>query len=227
MHETGSDREGTPSFRAAYREAMDRVVLTEEMRERVLTAVSGKGRKRTGKVSVFRTPAGRILPLLVAAAVIFVLYAAVLPGTKRTTQEETAPSVAGGFYTEEEESLSALSDAAGYSVRTLSDLPFAVSDTAYTYYSDGMAQITWTGEAGETCTLRMAEGTEDVSGDYNSYKESREVSLFGQSVTLSGTGDGTFVLARWTDGTYAYSIRMTDAAGNGCSQADWEKLKLD
>lgn len=94
---------------------------------------------------------------------------------------------------EEEACLSSLSEAVGFSVKTLTELPFAVSDTAYTCYSGGPAQITWTGTGGETCTFRMAQGTGDISEDYNDYA--------GEKVTLSGAGDGTYALARWTDGT--------------------------
>ncbi len=94
---------------------------------------------------------------------------------------------------EEEACLSSLSEAVGFSVKTLTELPFAVSDTAYTCYSGGPAQITWTGTGGETCTFRMAQGTGDISEDYNDYA--------GEKVTLSGAGDGTYALARWTDET--------------------------
>ena len=39
----------------------------------------------------------------------------------------------------------------------------------------------------------MAQGTGDISEDYNDYA--------GEKVTLSGAGDGTYALARWTDET--------------------------
>ncbi len=70
---------------------------------------------------------------------------------------------------EEEACLSSLSEAVGFSVKTLTELPFADSDTANTCYSGGPAQITWTGTGGETCTFRMAQGTGDISEDYNDY----------------------------------------------------------
>lgn len=98
----------------------------------------------------------------------------------------------------------------------LSGLPFDAADTAYTWYGDGMAEVSWTGTGGESGTFRMAAGTDDVSGDYTDYAEQIVVTLFGQQVTLSGNGDGT----------YAYSISLTDGAGNGYALADWEGLTL-
>ncbi|MGN1021938.1 MAG: hypothetical protein ACI4OJ_00405 [Lachnospiraceae bacterium] len=211
---------GAPSFRAAYREMMEEIRVTPDVRGRVLAGVREARPKRN---------ASRIWPVLAAAAALVLAALVVLPGIRQGGTGNTTPgeeSLSGNFSVEEEESLKALSDAAGFSVPDLSGLPFSVADTAYNWYSDGMAEISWTGTGGESGTFRMAGGTEDVSGDYTDYAAQAVVTLFGQQVTLSGDGDGTYVLARWTDGTYAYSISLTDSAGNGYSLAEWQGLTL-
>ena len=52
-------------------------------------------------------------------------------------------------------------------------------------------------------------GTEDNSGDYNVYAQEETLEISGNAVTLKG-GNGAYSLAIWTDGSYAYSISVTD-----------------
>ena len=49
------------------------------------------------------------------------------------------------------------------------------------------------------------KGTNDISGDYNVYKNVSEKKIGGNTVTLKGNGDGVSS-ATWTDGTYSCSI---------------------
>lgn len=213
---------GAPSFRAAYREMMEEIRVTPEVRGQVLAGVLRTRPKHK------RNVAG-IWPLLAAAAALALAALVVLPGIRRGGTGNTNPgseSLSGTCHAEDEGSLAALSKAAGFSVPDLSGLFFDAADTAYPWYGDGMAEVSWTGTGGESGTFRMDAGTDDVSGDYTDYAEQIVVTLFGQQVTLSGNGDGTYVLARWTDGTYAYSISLTDGAGNGYALADWEGLTL-
>lgn len=56
----------------------------------------------------------------------------------------------------------------------------------------------------EIC-IRKGTGTEDISGDYNTYDTSVTKELDGYDVTLKGK-DGQYRLAIWTDGEYAYAV---------------------
>lgn len=60
--------------------------------------------------------------------------------------------------------------------------------------------------AEQTVTVRKGTGMEDVSGDFNSYTEQKEVTAEGNTVTLQGN-DGSVSLATWTKGNYAYSVQ--------------------
>lgn len=53
--------------------------------------------------------------------------------------------------------------------------------------------------------LRKALGTDDISGDYNTYSEEQSLSINNTEVTFKGN-DGRLYVITWTDGTYAYAI---------------------
>lgn len=57
----------------------------------------------------------------------------------------------------------------------------------------------------ESVILRKGRGTEDVSGDYNEYRESKQTTVREYQVTEKGN-DGNVMLATWTDEGYAYSV---------------------
>ena len=58
----------------------------------------------------------------------------------------------------------------------------------------------------EGLRIRKAVGTDDISGDYNEYKEENVVKVGELEVTEKGN-DGNISVASWTDGTYSYSIK--------------------
>ena len=65
----------------------------------------------------------------------------------------------------------------------------------------------------EGLRIRKANGTDDISGDYNEYKEVNVVKVGELEVTEKGN-DGNISVASWTDGTYSYSINVDEALLN-------------
>ena len=65
----------------------------------------------------------------------------------------------------------------------------------------------------EGLRIRKANGTDDISGDYNEYKEVNVVKVGELEVTEKGN-DGNISIATWTDGTYSYSINVDEALLN-------------
>ena len=65
----------------------------------------------------------------------------------------------------------------------------------------------------EGLRIRKAVGTDDISGDYNEYKEENIVKVGNLEVTEKGN-DGNISVANWTDGTYSYSINVDEALLN-------------
>ncbi|MDA3732643.1 hypothetical protein PBV87_14210 [Niameybacter massiliensis] len=91
-------------------------------------------------------------------------------------------------------------------------LPTIPSDYMMSSFStiDGhIAQVVYTSSTNEI-TYRMAEGTQDISGDYTDYPLEEDVDSKWDEVTLKGDSSGIY-LAVWTDSTYTYSIRSQEA----------------
>ena len=70
-----------------------------------------------------------------------------------------------------------------------------------------------------TVRVRKGAGTEDVSGDYNSYAETAVSQVDGMEVTMKG-GAGRVNLAVWTNGEYTYSV----SASAGMSRREMADL---
>lgn len=69
---------------------------------------------------------------------------------------------------------------------------------------DGIVEVRYSNGSNEI-RIRKGNGTNDISGDYNVYKNVSEKKIGGNTVTLKGNGDGVSS-ATWTDGTYSCSI---------------------
>lgn len=69
-----------------------------------------------------------------------------------------------------------------------------------------MLQVTYLTEAGEMLILRKAKGSDDISGDYTVYADTKTVTLpNGAEAELRG-GDGSFQSAVWTLDDYTYAV---------------------
>ena len=135
----------------------------------------------------------------------------------QTNEGDTPGFVQGGADIVELDSAAALSAAVGFEVNDI-DLPFTPEQTEYISYWHELAEIDYTG-AGKTARYRKAAGTEDCSGDYNVYTDVTEFEAGSITVTLKGDA-GQYTLAIWTDGSYSYSLSLSD----GLSLSDWQAL---
>lgn len=192
-----------------YDEIMDRVHVTDEMRDRVLDGVDRyfvqEWRRR--KLRRLYTAGAAVA----AAVVLVVGFGALrnvgtgsigIPGGN-TGETELA---AGVFYVMDCASVQELESIVGFSVPELSKLPFEAENTAYTAIGEDLAQIIYYGNDGNAeLILRKSPGTEDNSGDYNSYENETELEINGITVSLKGNS-GLWNLACWYDGEYAYSL---------------------
>ena len=57
----------------------------------------------------------------------------------------------------------------------------------------------------EGLRIRKAKGTDDISGDYNEYKNVETVKVGEYDATEKGD-EGNIFIVTWTDGTYSYAI---------------------
>ena len=66
----------------------------------------------------------------------------------------------------------------------------------------------------DTVRVRKGAGTEDISGDYNSYAEAAVSKVDGMEVTMKGDS-GKVYLAVWTSGEYTYSVSASAGMSHG------------
>ena len=65
----------------------------------------------------------------------------------------------------------------------------------------------------EGLRIRKAKGTDDISGDYNEYKDVEIVKVGDFEITEKGS-EGRISVATWNDGTYSYAIDVAEASLN-------------
>ena len=73
-----------------------------------------------------------------------------------------------------------------------------------------MLEVDYDGECGSSLCLRKAVGTDDVSGDYNSYDLTQTSRVAGQDVTLRGAENAWYV-ATWARDGYSFAVVSTSA----------------
>ena len=199
-----------------YEEAMEHISVTPEMRARALERIRQTDLTAGRPAPVIRRSGFRRFAALAACLAVVLAGVLTLPDILTPDHPDT-PGVALPAGPVEVSSVAELSALAGFPVSDLSDLPFAPDEAGYSLIGD-LAQIGY--QAGEDrLTYRKAPGNEDISGDYNVYAAETEVSVGHTLVTLKGSG-GTYVLAVWTSGGYAYSLSLSE----GMPEDRWEAI---
>ncbi len=107
------------------------------------------------------------------------------------------------------ESLAEAESVAGIDIR----VPESIEDYDDISYSAmrryQLVQVEYHQDEQHYICIRKAAGAEDISGDYNSYKEETTADVDGRQVTFKGN-DGRVSLAVWTDDEYSYSVMAAD-----------------
>ncbi len=90
-------------------------------------------------------------------------------------------------------------------------LPETVSSAYYRVISGQLMEVIVrnTADGLEVYRVRKANGEGDISGDYNSYEETEELTIEGRTVTVRGNS-GTVSNAVWEEGGYAYSLQFAE-----------------
>lgn len=200
----------------AYKQIIDHIVVTDEMRQRILKKIENtpiETEKKRRLRPVYRYCAAAACVVLVAVGAL------TLPHFRLETEGEAPSGVQSGVLdATQASSLEELSELVGFSVEPLTDLPFSLLETEYTAFNKTLAQVTYRGES-QQIVFRKREGEGDPSGDYTQYADTLTIEIGGVSVALKGDG-GNYALAHWQDGRYAYSVKASAAL----SAAEWEKM---
>lgn len=195
-----------------YDEIMEHIQVTPEMRERILSHI---------RETDIATPSPKVLPFSglkkywsVAACFVLLLAGAIaLPHL--LNQADPEPPVLAGPNIVEATSLQKLSELVGFEVTTDFSLPFKAEKITYCSYWNEMAQIEYSGE-GCSARYRQSLGTDDNSGDYNTYSDTTVMAVNNLEVTLKGD-NGIYTLAIWTDESRTYSLSLSP----GIKADDW------
>lgn len=198
-----------------YVELMEKIEVTDAMRSRILHNLQNG----TAEAKTKPFPAvGKYLPI---AACLVVLLASpfVLPRVLDNTPNGDE-IVTDTWRVTEVDSLAALEETVGFAVQEIDDLPFVPQTVTYLAYGSEVAEILYENGA-QTACFRISAGQEDNSGDYTAYAETELLAVGDVTVTLKGDG-GRYPLAVWSDGAYAYSLRLSE----GLSAAEWQDLLM-
>ena len=201
-----------------YDEIMERIEISDEMRERTLKNIQSLNLAENRAPKVVRFSQWKRLSTLAACLAIILAGALVLPQISQ--QEPNNPPVYLSPVSDiaEVDTLDELIEKVGFDISEWSTLPFRAEETLYTAYWQDLAEITYNGE-GQTATYRKGIGTEDVSGDFNDYESEVKISIGDDVFTLKGNG-GLYSLALWGDGEYSYSLSLS----KGVSEAEWQSM---
>ena len=186
-----------------YDEIMEKIVVTAEMKQRILSTIDASDLKTDRKIIPFY-PYRKLLSFAACLAVLL-MGAISIPRLLKADIMQAPVDIAEIV---DVDTIEELSQSVGFDIKDLTSLPFEAVETIYTNYGDGLAQIAYIGE-NQALYYRKSLGTDDNSGDYNIYDSESELAMQDISVTLKGN-NGLFQLAVWTDGTYAYSISLTE-----------------
>lgn len=192
----------------SYREAMEHIEVTPDMRERILKNLAEAEPKPTPRTVRF-IPWKQILSVAACAAILLV-GVTVLPHGDEFGSESPAPSeiVTAPAPTQEFSSLEELSAAAGFAVKQPQSFPFTVQETTYTLLFGELAQVEQTSVSGETLLYRVSQEEGDNSGDYTVYSVEQPLNVDETEVLLKGSESG-FCLAVWQKDGFSYSLHSS------------------
>lgn len=185
-----------------YKELMDHVTVTEEMRERILNSMEEKIQLRRKRKRLYLQGS-----LTVAAMVVFMtgagLYMLKMPahGRAPVQMEEAIPDI------KEVSSVREMSELLGFTVPEPT-MPFDVETTTYLVNWGELGEIDYEGKD-QSAYFRISREEGDNSGDYNEYENITTEKINSTSVTLKGNQDN-WNLAIWQDGEYSCSLGFSE-----------------
>lgn len=196
-----------------YNEIMENIYLTPETKEQILCHVSERERK--AKVQNMKKMTKYISIAACCALVVGAAYGIHTLHPDKTVSEEedmtTADMVDDGAQIanpmKEYGSAEELSDAVGFTVREIGELPFTVKETLYFTYDDTLAEIRYTGDDQEVYFRKSQGEDEDNSGVYNTYSQTTTITVGDTEITCKGESDA-YELAIWKKDGYSYSISL-------------------
>lgn len=187
--------------KGGYDVLMDHITVTPEMAERITRNLQKEAASHKKKAlhGHMRWVAG-----IAACAAVAILCIALLP-MLQAPDNHPGPLVGIPLPPQHFESLEGALAELTYEAQLPSSMPEGYELSGCMLYEGAMLQLTYTnGE--NSIVYRTAEGSNDISGDYERYSEETTVENdAGVSIALKGNASG-YHSARWTNGGMAYSL---------------------
>lgn len=200
-----------------YDEIMDKIVVTTEMKNRILSNIKKSDIENNNRVIRFRSYQKYLS--IAACFVILLVGVVAIPKLLRTGTPEEPPTILDSVNDiVEVDTIDELTKAVGFYVDNITSLPFEATEIIYTAYWGELAEVAYMNEE-QALFYRKSLGEEDNSGDYNIYESEIQIKVRNTVVTMKGNS-GKYNLAVWTDSQYSYSISVT----NGISKEDLVNL---
>lgn len=206
-----------------YDEIMDKIEITDEIRRKILNNVE---KECSNADNVIRFPSRNKKKYASLVGVAAVAAVCIIAGKGIIGNTPTVSDNPGGEVAimgpSDVSSLQELSNNVGFDVEDVPVLFNSATDVHYTAIGD-IAQIVYT-TADNEVTWRKAPGSDDISGDYNTYATIVEKEFDNINVTIKGNKDENngdkFFNATWTKDGYSYSLFFE----NGVDMAEVENI---
>ena len=110
------------------------------------------------------------------------------------------------------DTLDSVKEIAGFDIFLPNEIE-GYENVSYAVMIDKLIQVTYSADENRYICVRKGVGNEDISGDYNIYKEQNTEIIDGKTVTFKGN-DGMVGLAIWSDRDYSYFIMVSEIDTN-------------
>ena len=209
-------------MKKSYEKIMERVVVTDEMKTRILDRIQSESFETSSAPKV--VPFQKYKRFASLAACFAILIVGVWSAARLTAPVEEAPPDSGVQVVPdmvEASSAEELSELVGFEVGDIQGLPFEPTETVYTAYWGEMAEIRYRSDTAEA-VFRKSAGTEDISGDFNTYDTVQELTAGDITATLKGNS-GIYMLAIWSKDGFSYSLSIS----SGAAEETWGGIIAD
>ena len=192
-----------------YDEIMDKIEITDEIRRKILDNIEEECTNANNSVqfpSRNKKKYASLVGVAAVAAVCIIAGKGIIGNTPTVPDNPEGDVMIQGPV--EAGSAQELSNNVGFDVEDVPVLFNSATDVHYTAIGD-IAQIVYT-TADNEVTWRKAPGSDDISGDYNTYATIVEKEFDNINVTIKGNKDENnvdkFFNATWTKDGYSYSL---------------------
>lgn len=181
-----------------YKEIMNRVAVTDDMKERILDSMEARIQLRHRRKKIYFMEAlGAVAVVVIVLGVGSYMFRTPSLGNTSEQIETAIPDI------KEVASAGEMSEILGFAVPEPA-MPFDVKDKTYLVNWGELGEIDYEGE-NQSAYFRISKEKGDNSGDYNEYENVTTEKIDSITITLKGNQD-KWNLAIWQDGEYSCSL---------------------